>query len=123
MNGSIPSEKIVGEFDADFEINFGERTIDGTIQVDTVSFGGNINPDIEENGSTSASVDYGQDSPTELASGDFDSIGEFFENTNGFLVNSDGIIANQAILNVEFDDGLNVGSGSGTSGPRQTVSE
>ena len=120
---------ILGHFHASFQIDFGAKQISGTIDVDTFEDGnvdtiggslfGNLNFG-SANTNTSIFVDYSLDSG-ELATGDFDSIDSEFANTNGELINSNGIIANLGKLNVIYDDGSNAGSGSATSGPRQLV--
>lgn len=112
----------VGTFSAELIIDFGARTIGGGnsfIDVDTTGAGGNINDQTNINLFSFAN-DVG------LAKGIFDAgdfTNPFFAGTAGALNNENGIVANTATIDVNYNTGganPDAGSsGSVTSGPRQ----
>ena len=115
FNQTDPSP-LTGTITADFEIDFGKQTIaNGSILI-AVSGGINDSTSILE-------FSYADD--VGLAEGEFEA-GELspfqrFEGTSGSLNNSDGIIANTATIDVIYVLGSDKGTGSATSGPRQSV--
>ena len=117
LSGGFSVNK-VGTFSVDFVVDFGNQKFCPGDCIGAISI--NVPAGI------AASTDFFEDSyanETDIfVAGGFeasDLSNPNFIGTVGSLLNTNGIIANQAFIFVNFDNGLDAGSGSGTSDPVQ----
>lgn len=105
---------ILGHFHAFFSINFNSRTLSGSIQVDTVfdGNGGNL-----QDGSNDGSGSFGPYPLTGPAVINFSDPIASFSSTYQNSIISFSDEAESLVLKVIYDDGPNVGNGSGVSDP------